>query len=174
MPTIIAFESDDGVVVAADRTAVHGDTVASKNVDRMLEFEDCGGAVVDDPDEARRQLDVKLREYRTEHGESPTIEPYTRLLREVVRDVGTDAVAAARDESGRAQLRSVYAVGSVLKDPPLALGTGAELALGRLEASRPSEPEEAVEFASDVLAGVAERDTRTGEDHDVWTLADAE
>jgi len=23
-----------------------------------------------------------------------------------------------------------------------------------------------------VLAGVAERDTRTGEEHDVWTLAD--
>lgn len=174
MPTIIAFESDGGVVVAADRTVVRGDTVASKNVDRLLEFDDCGGAVVDDPDETRRQLDVKLREYRTEHGDSPTVEPYTRLLRDVLRDVGTDAVAAARDDSGEAQVRALYANGSVLEDPPLALGTGAELALGRLEASRPSELEAAAEFARDVLAGVAERDTRTGEEHDVWTLADAE
>lgn len=174
MPTVIAFESDGGVVVAADRTVVRGNTVASTNAERLLEFDDCGGAVVDDPDEARRKLDVELRSYRTDHGESPTIEPYTRLLRDVVRDVGTDAVAAARDESGEAQVRSVYADGSVLEDPPLALGTGAELALGRLEAARPSELEAAAEFASDILAGVAERDTRTGEDHDVWTLADAE
>ncbi|MEF8802352.1 MAG: hypothetical protein V5A38_12550 [Halolamina sp.] len=173
MPTVIAFESDAGVVVAADRTVVRGTTIASTSADRMLEFDDCGGAVVDDPDEARRHIDVELRRYRTEHGESPTVEPYTRLLRDVVRDVGTDAVAAARDRDGEAQVRAVYANGSVLEDPPLALGTGAELALGRLEASRPSELAEAAEFASDLLAGVAERDTRTGEEHDVWTLADA-
>lgn len=174
MPTVIAFESDAGVVVAADRTIVRGNTVASTSANRLLRFDDCGGAVVDDPDEARRKLDVELRRYRTNQGESPTIEPYTRLVRDVVTDVGTDAVAAARDESGEAKVRAVYADGSVLEDPPLALGTGAELALGRLEASRPSELEAAAEFARDILAGVAERDTRTGEEHDVWTLADAE
>jgi proteasome beta subunit len=173
MPTVIAFESDGGVVVAADRTVVRGNTVASTRANRLLAFDDCGGAVVDQPDEVRRKLDVELRRYRTEHGESPTVEPYTRLLRDVVRDVGTDAVAAARDTAGEAHVRAVYADGSTLEDPPLALGTGAELALGRLEAARPSELAAAAEFASELLTGVAERDTRTGEEHDVWTLADA-
>jgi len=171
MPTVIAFESAEGVVVAADRTVVRGNTVASTSADRTLDFEDCGGAVVDDPDHARRELDAKLRKYRTDHGESPTVEPFTRLVQEVAESVGTDAAVGARDEHGEAQLRAVYADGSVLEDPPLALGTGAELALGRLEGAGPEDLDSAEAFARDVLAGVAERDTRTGEAHDVWTLA---
>jgi proteasome beta subunit len=170
MPTVIAFEAAEGVVVAADRTVINGNTVASTSAERVLAFEDCGGAVLDDPKTVRRELDAKLRSYRTEHGHSPTIEPYTRMVETVVGDVGTDAAIAARDSEGTAQLRAVYADGSVLTDPPLALGTGAELALGRLEASRPSDLEDAAAFAENVLAGVAERDTGTGEEHDVWTL----
>ncbi len=174
MPTVIAFETGEGVVVAADRTVVRDHSVASTSAERMLAFEDCGGAAVDDPDEVRRQVDVALRSYRQTHDASPTVEPFTRLLRGVVTDVGTDAVAAARDETGAAQVRAVYADGSVLEDPPLALGTGAELALGRLEAARPSGLDAAAEFARELLSGVAERDPRTGDEHDVWTLEDAE
>lgn len=172
MPTVIAFETAEGVVIAADRTIVSGTTVASTSADRTLDFEDCGGAVVDNPDQARRELDGKLRSYRTEHGQSPTVEPFTRLAGEVTKEVGTDAAIAARDRDGKATLRAVYADGSVLTDAPLALGTGAELALGRLEGAGPADLEAGAAFASDVLAGVAERDTRTGEEHDVWTLAD--
>jgi len=172
MPTVIAFEAAEGVVVAADRAVIRDNTVASTSAERVLDFEDCGGAVVDDPKTVRRELDAKLRSYCTEHGQSPTIEPFTRMVEAVAGDVGTDAAVAARDSDGTAELRAVYADGSVLTDPPLALGTGAELAIGRLEASRPSDLEEAAAFAEDVLAGVAERDTRTGEEHDVWTLAD--
>lgn len=171
MPTVIAFEAAEGVVVAADRTIVRGNTVASTSADRTLEFEDCGGAVVDDPDRARRKLDAKLRAYRTKHGDSPTVEPFTSLVQDVVSEVGTDAAIGARDETGEAQLRAVYADGSVIEEPPLALGTGAELALGRLEGAGPSDLETAESFARDVLAAVAERDTRTGDEHDVWTLA---
>lgn len=172
MPTVIAFEAAEGVVVAADRTVIKGNTVASTSAERVLDFEDCGGAALDNPQTVRRELDGKLRSYRTEHGHEPTLEPFTRMVESVVGDVGTDAAIAARDNEGTAQLRAVYADGSVLTDPPLALGTGAELALGRLEASRPSDLEEAAAFAETVLAGVAERDTRTGDKHDVWTLAD--
>ena len=172
MPTIIAFETAEGVVVAADRTVVRENTVASTSAERTFGFQDCGGAVVDDPDHTRRELDAKLRSYRTEHGDSPTIEPFTRLVQDVAKDVGTDAVVGAHDENGHAQLRAVYADGSVLTEPPLALGTGAELALGRLEGAGPPDLESGAEFARDVLAGVAERDTRTDENHDVWTLAD--
>lgn len=174
MPTVIAFETGEGVVVAADRTVVRDTTVASTSAERMLGFEDCGGAVVDDPNEARRRVDAELRSYRQTHEESPTVEPYTRLLRGVVTAVGTDAVAAARDESGAAQVRAVYADGSVLEDPPLALGTGAELALGRLEGARPSGLSAGAEFARELLSGVAERDPRTGDEHDVWTLEHAQ
>lgn len=174
MPTVITFECEGGAIVAADRTVVRGSTVASTAAGRLLDYDDCGGAAVDDPDEVRRKLDAEVRAYRLDHDRSPGIEPFTRLAVEVVRDVGTDGVVLARDAEGPASVRAVYADGSVIEDDPLALGSGAELALGQLEAAPDLALEEAEEFAREVLAGVAERDPRTGEDVDVWTLADGD
>ena len=173
MPTVIAFETEDGAVLAADRLVVDNDTVSSKNADRIAEFGDCGAAAVADPDRFRRELDGERRRYETDHGEGPEIEPFTRMATEVAGAVGTDAAVVARDGDGRAQVRAVYADGSVIDDSPVALGTGAELAFGRLEAGVPSDLNEAGSFAREVIEGVAERDTRTGEAADVWTLSNA-
>ncbi|NHX34937.1 MULTISPECIES: Ntn hydrolase family protein [Halolamina] len=173
MPTVVAFETEGGAVVAADRLVVSNDTVSSKHAERIAAFGDCGGAAVGDPDEFRRELDGKRRGYEVDHGGNPGIEPFTRLATEVAGAVGTDAAVLARDADGRAQVRAVYADGSVIDDSPVALGTGAELAFGRLEAGVPAALDEAETFARELIDGVAERDTRTGEDADVWTLADA-
>ena len=173
MPTVVAFETEGGAVVAADRLVVADGRVSSKRADRIAEFGDCGGAAVADPGEFRRELDGKRRAYEADHGGNPGIEPFTRAATDVARAVGTDAVVAARDGNGDAQVRAVYADGSVIDDSPVALGTGAELAFGRLEAGVPADLDEAAAFAGDLIEGVAERDTRTGDEADVWTLADA-
>jgi proteasome beta subunit len=171
MPTVIAFETDDGAVLAADRLIVDNDTVSSKNADRIADFGDCGAAAVADPDQFRRELDGERRQYGIDHDEDPDIEPFTRMATDVASAVGTDAVVVAGDGDGRARVRAVYADGSVIDDSPVALGTGAELAFGRLEAGVPSDLEEAESFAREVIEGVAERDTRTGEAADVLTLS---
>ena len=171
MPTVVAFETSDGAVLAADRLVVNDSTVSSKRADRIADFGGCGAAAVADPDQFRRELDGKRRAYETDHGESPGIEPFTRMATDVAGQVGTDAAVVARDSDGDARVRAVYAEGSVIDDPPVALGTGAELAFGRLEAGVPSDLDEATSFARELIEGVAERDTRTGEAADVWTLA---
>jgi proteasome beta subunit len=173
MPTVIAFETEDGAVFAADRLVVDNDTVSSKNADRIAEFEDCGAAAVADPDRFRRELDGERRGYETDHGESAGIEPFTRMATDVAAAVGADVAVLARDGDGRARVRAVYADGSVIDDSPVALGTGAELAFGRLEAGVPSDLDEAESFAREVIEGVAERDTRTGKEADAWTLPNA-
>lgn len=171
MATVIAFECADGAVVAADRTVVQGDTVASTSQNRLLEFDDCGGAAVDDPDVVRRELDAELRSYGTDHGESPSLEALTAIATDVLRSVGTDAGVAARDDEGVARVAAVYADGSVITGSPLALGSGAELAVGRMETADTDVPlDEAAELATTILQGVAERDTRTGENVDVYRL----
>ncbi|GAB7014273.1 Ntn hydrolase family protein [Halolamina salina] len=170
MPTVVAFETEGGAVLAADRLVVDNDTVSSKHADRIAEFGDCGAAAVADPGEFRRELDGKRRAYESDHGENPGIEPFTRMATGIAEAVGTDAAVAARDGEGHAQVRAVYADGSVIDDSPVALGTGAELAFGRLEAGVPSDLDEAETFAREVIEGVAQRDTRTGEDADAWTL----
>ncbi|WP_049981171.1 hypothetical protein [Halolamina rubra] len=171
MPTVVAFETEGGAVVAADRLVVSNDRVSSRSANRIVDLGDCGGAAVDDPDRFRRELDGKRRGYEADHGGNPGIEPFTQLATEVASEVGTDAAVAARDDDGRARVRAVYADGSVIDDSPVALGTGAELAFGRLEAGVPADLEEAASFARDLIEGVGERDTRTGDEADVWTLA---
>jgi len=173
MPTVVAFETEAGAVLAADRLVVANDTVSSKNADRVAEFGDCGAAAVADPDEFRRELDGQRRAYETDHGENPRIEPFTRMATDVASQVGTDAAVLARDGDGGARVRAVYADGSVIDDSPVALGTGAELAFGRLEAGVPEDLTEAESFAREVIEGVAERDTRTGDEADVWALESA-
>lgn len=173
MPTVVAFETEGGAVLAADRLVVSNDTVSSKRAERLATFGDCGGAAVDDPGEFRRELDGKRREYETDHGGNPGIEPFTQLASEVAGAVGTDAAVLARDDDGHARARAVYADGSVIDDSPVALGTGAELAFGRLEAGVPEGLDEASTFARELIEGVGERDTRTGDEADVWTVADA-
>lgn len=173
MPTVVAFETEGGAVLAADRLVVSNDTVSSKRAERLAAFGDCGGAAVDDPGEFRRELAGKRREYEADHGETPGIEPFTRLASEVAGTVGTDAAVVARNDDGHTRVRAVYADGSVIDDSPVALGTGAELAFGRLEAGVPEGLEEASTFARELIAGVGERDTRTGDEADVWTLSNA-
>lgn len=158
--------------MAADRLAVADGTVSSKHAERIADFADCGGAAVSDPDQFRRELDGERRGYETDHGESPAIEPFTRMATEVASDIGTDAAVAARDGRGEALVRAVYADGSVIEDSPVALGTGAELAFGRLENGVPADLDEAAAFARDLIEGVGGRDTRTGDEADVWTLPD--
>ena len=173
MPTVIAFETDDGAVLAADRLVVENDTVSSKNANRIADFDDCAGAAVADPDQFRRELDAVRREYGADHDDDPGIEPFARMATDVAGAVGTDAAVVARDADGVARVRAVYADGSVIDDSPVALGTGAELAFGRLEAGVPSDLDEAEAFAREVIEGVGERDTRTGDEADVWTLSNA-
>jgi proteasome beta subunit len=171
MPTVIGFETEGGAVIAADRLVVDDDTVSSKNADRIADFGDCGGAAVADPGQFRRELDGERRQYGADHDTDPGIEAFARMATNVAAAVGTDAAIAARDEDGRARVRAVYADGSVIDDSPVALGTGAELAFGRLEAGVPEDLNEAEAFAREVIEGVGERDTRTGDEADVWTLA---
>jgi proteasome beta subunit len=171
MPTVIAFECADGAVVAADRTVVQGDTVASTDQNRLLEFDDCGGAAVDDPDTVRRKLDAELRAYEADHGGSPSFDALTAIAESVLGAVGTDAGLAAYDDEGIARVAAVYADGSVITGSPLGLGTGAEMAVGRMEAADTDvKMDEAAELAETILQGVAERDTRTGKNVDVFRL----
>lgn len=171
MPTIVAFECVDGAVVAADRTVVRGDTVASTSQNRLLDFENCGGAALDDPARVARELDAKLREYETDTGHAPGIDALAAIAEELFPSLGTDAALVAHDSEGVARIAGVYADGSVLTGSPLALGTGAEVAIGRLETAATDVPlDEAAELATTVLEGVAERDTRTGKDVDVFRL----
>lgn len=176
MGTAIGFECDGGVVLAADRVATRGGSVVSRSVEKVFTFDTVGAAVVGDrggTDTFRREFDAELRSYRTERGDAQ-LDAVVRIASRVAADADVDVLVAARDEDGRARLRTVGSDGSVLGEAYDAIGTGAQLALGRLEAvDRGVELSAAASTAESVLATVAQRDPGTGEDVDVWQLAHA-
>jgi proteasome beta subunit len=184
MATIVGLRCRDGVVLAGDRVLVRNGRIESRNRRHVFDFDDAGVAAIgSDVDRFADRLEGELRSYRLDRG-SVFIAVLERLASELASGTGTEAVVAARDHddegadengSGRAALCGVYADGSTLADPPMALGGGASLALGRLEAADldSMSVSEAKTFVRDLFETVAERDPGTGTEIDVWTLSDA-
>ena len=174
MGTVVAIESDGGVAIAGDTSAVTDGTVRSESVDRLFEFDSMGAGAVGDPgaiQEFGRELDAELRHRELEAG-SAGIEELARIAERQARSAGVDAVVAARDDEGIARLREIGAERGVLSTSTAAIGSGAPVALGQLEAVQSGlDLDEAATKVRDIVRAVAERDAETGGDVEVWTLA---
>ncbi|MFC4356957.1 20S proteasome subunit A/B [Halobium salinum] len=177
MSTVIGIECTGGVVLAGDRTLTRGGSVASKSKKRVFDFGSVGAAVVGDAggiDEFERRLEKERREYELD-GDELGIDPLERVASDLAAELGVEVLLAGRDDSGDARLRAVGGDGAALDDPTAALGSGAEVAYGGLEGvDVDASLDEAEAEAREIMAAVAERDSETGEDVDVFRLASEE
>jgi proteasome beta subunit len=176
MSTIVGTRCRDGAVVAGDRVLVRDGRIASRSRQHVFDLDDVGVAAVGtDVDRFADRLESELRSYRLERG-SVSLSTLERLASDVARETATEAVVATHDEDGAVALRSLATDGSALSDPPMALGSGASLALGQLEATGfASLSVAAAETAvRELFEAVAERDPGTGDGIDVWTAVDSE
>jgi proteasome beta subunit len=174
MGTVVALESQDGVVIAGDSQAVTEENVTSKDVERVFDFDGVGAGVVGntgDVQEFRRQLENELRSSRVEHGEDVEIDKLARIAARHARSANVTAVVATRDSDGTAHLRQVGSEGEVFDTTPIAIGSGAEIAFGRLETvSSARNTDEAESIAADTLEAVGERDADGGGEIVIWSL----
>lgn len=175
MSTIIGIEADAGVVLAGDRLRVSDGTAVGEGVRRVVGFEVAGAAAEGDPgdvDAFRRRLESDVRRYRVDHDESPGVKRLARMAADIAEETGIEALVGGHDDQGVARLRVVDGDGAVLTDETAALGTGAQLALGRLDDLDRGGDLTAVEKrVREHLVLVAERDPKTGDTVDTWTLA---
>jgi len=178
MGTVVALESQDSVVIAGDSRAVTEGNVTSEDVERVFDFDGVGaGAVGDTGDiqEFRRQLKSELRRSRIEDGEDVEIDKLARIAARHANSADVDAVVATHDAAGTARLRQVGSEGEVFDSTSIAVGSGAEIAFGRLETvSSDVQTEEAKSIASDALETVGERDVDGGGEIVVWSLRSAD
>jgi len=174
MATIIGVEGSDGVALAADARHVDGTVVASERVDRIQDHGAALAAAVGEPgDVARfhRTLDAELDRYRDEHGRSPTVEAVAEMASRVAASTAVEALVAARNGFGSAELRSVDADGGVFDDVTAACGSGASTALGAIDAvDRSAALDEVADALRDVVESVDERDPESGPTAAVHTL----
>lgn len=175
MGTLVAIETDGGAAIAGDKRTTSSGTVTGESAERVFDFDDIGaGAVGNEGDvgEFRRQLEAELKEYELERDSDVDVETLGRIGARVAEDTGVEAVVATHDDEGVARLRQVGPDGSALSDSAIARGSGAEIALGRLEAAdRDRDVRSTEEFVRNVVETVAERDPETGDDVDTWSLA---
>ncbi len=176
MGTVLGVRAADGVALAADRRATSGGTVRSESLEKLLEYDAAGAAVAGDPDGIQafgRELDAAVRRRETERDSAIRIDPLSRLATDLASEAGVEAIVAARDGNRVARLRAIDGSGGALEETAVARGTGVEFALGQLDGmDQEVSVEEAAEVLGSILERVAERDTETGGDREVWTLAD--
>ena len=180
MATIVGVRCRDGIVLAGDRLQVRDGRVESRNRQHVFDFDldgdAVGGAAVgSDVDRFADRFGGELRSYRLERGPVP-LAAVERIGSDVASETEHEAIVAARDhdEDGRAALRALYPDGSTLSDSPAVFGSGPSLALGQLEAADldAMSVDDGGSFLQETFGAVAERDPGTGEEVDVWTLAD--
>lgn len=177
MGTVVGIRLADGVALAADRRATDGSTVRSDDLGKLFAFDAAGAGAgaagsASAIQEFGRRLENELRQLRDRQNHKPSIEALERLAGDVASETGAEAIVAAREE-GVASLRAIDVEGGAIEDEVLALGTGAQVAIGGLEGIDPeTSVEEVTGVLRDVLETVAERDAETGGEIDVWTLAD--
>ncbi|GAB3321107.1 20S proteasome subunit A/B [Haloplanus rallus] len=172
MSTVAGVACPAGVVLAGDRVVASGGRIRSRSRRHVLEFDRVGAAVVcgDVPAVADR-LDAEIRSYRTERGRL-RIDAVARLVADVATEFDASVLVTAPDDAGVPRLRSIDPDGGVTEESLAALGSGAALALGVLEAGHDPEAslDDAAALARDALAAAAERDPGTGTDVDTYRL----
>lgn len=176
MGTVVALASIGGVAIAGDTRAVDDGSVASRNAGRVFELDATGVGAAGDPADVqtfRRELEAELRTLRLEHDEL-SLDKRARIAARVADRSDVAVVIGGRSSDGRGCLREIRPDGGVFAQSAVALGDGAELAVGQLEALEPNLDLAAIETAvTEVLGRVADRDVSTGDELDVWSLASA-
>ena len=150
--------------------------VTSERAEKLFQFDGIGAVSVDGPGAVQqffRDLEAELRTLSVREERTIGIGRLERIAADRARANEVSAIVAARDEDGIARMRAIDSEGSVLEDPFAARGSGAELAIGTLEAAdRDVDLDSAESIVRDALEGVSERDTETGEKIDTWRLSD--
>lgn len=174
MGTIVGIETESGTVLAGDRRVTSGTTVRSDNERKVFDFASAGAAVTGDPggiDEFGRRLESEIQGYRTEREKNMEIQRLARVGATVADTAGVDAIVSTYDDASVARIREVGSDGRILDEDVVAVGSGVQIALGRLEGtSLDVDLDAAAALARDVLATVAEHDSATGPNVDVWRL----
>lgn len=177
MGTVVALATQGGVVIAGDRQAVDRGTVTSRRVHRVVDTDTVGAGIVGETADVqafRRELEDELRGIRIEYDGEVGIDKLGRIAARLAERSSVAAVIAGYDDDGVARLREVSPDGGVFDRTAVALGDGAELAVGQLETVELDlDLDAAVATVTEILERVGERDTRSGDAIDHWSLPNA-
>ena len=174
--TVVGISYNDGVILAADKRVSFGNFVVNKNIKKTFTVTDYVGAacagMVADMQVLVRQVEAlaKIRKLETRREVPPN--SIAKLMSVIMFErryfpLLTQVIVGGINE--KPEIFTLDPLGSVLPDNYAAVGTGAEGALGIMDAEfKPNMSEEAVsELASRAIRSATQRDASSGDGIDI-------
>ncbi|MDQ3948319.1 MAG: proteasome subunit beta [Thermoproteota archaeon] len=174
--TVVGISYNDGVILAADKRISFGNFVVNKNIKKTFSITDHVGAacagMVADMQVLVRQVEAlaKIRKLELRRDVPPN--SIAKLMSVIMFErryfpLLTQVIVGGINE--KPEIYTLDPLGSVLPDNYAAVGTGAEGALGIMDAEfKPNMSEEAVrELASRAIRSATQRDAASGDGIDI-------
>ena len=174
--TVVGISYNDGVILAADKRVSFGNFVVNKNIKKTFTVTDYVGAacagMVADMQVLVRQVEAlaKIRKLETRREVPPN--SIAKLMSVIMFErryfpLLTQVIVGGINE--KPEIYTLDPLGSVLPDNYAAVGTGAEGALGIMDAEfKPNMSQEAVtELASRAIRSATQRDAASGDGIDI-------
>jgi proteasome beta subunit len=174
--TVVGLSYNDGVILAADKRISFGNFVVNKNIKKTFTVTDHVGAacagMVADMQVLVRQVEAlaKIRKLELRREVAPN--SIAKLMSVIMFErryfpLLTQVIVGGINE--KPEIYTLDPLGSVLPDDYAAVGTGAEGALGIMDAEfKPNMSEEAVkELASRAIRSATQRDASSGDGIDI-------
>jgi len=174
--SVVGISYNDGVILAADKRISFGNFVVNKNIKKTFTVTDYVGAacagMVADMQVLVRQVEAlaKIRRLETRREVAPN--SIAKLMSVIMFErryfpLLTQVIVGGINE--RPEIYTLDPLGSVLPDEYAAVGTGAEGALGIMDAEfKPNMSEEKVrELASRAIRSAVQRDASSGDGIDI-------
>ena len=174
--SVVGISYNDGVILAADKRVSFGNFVVNKNIKKTFTVTDHVGAacagMVADMQVLVRQVEAlaKIRRLETRREVAPN--SIAKLMSVIMFErryfpLLTQVIVGGINE--RPEIYTLDPLGSVLPDDYAAVGTGAEGALGIMDAEfKPNMSEEKVrELASRAIRSAVQRDASSGDGIDI-------
>jgi proteasome beta subunit len=174
--TVVGISYNDGVILAADKRVSFGNFVVNKNIKKTFSITDHVGAacagMVADMQVLVRQVEAlaKIRKLELRRDIPPN--SIAKLMSVIMFErryfpLLTQVIVGGINE--KPEIYTLDPLGSVLPDNYAAVGTGAEGALGIMDAEfKPNMSEEAVrELASRAIRSATQRDAASGDGIDI-------
>lgn len=174
--TVVGISYNDGVILAADKRVSFGNFVVNKNIKKTFTVTDYVGAacagMVADMQVLVRQVEAlaKIRKLETRREVPPN--SIAKLMSVIMFErryfpLLTQVIVGGINE--KPEIYTLDPLGSVLPDDYAAVGTGAEMALGIMDAEfKPNMSEEKVrELATRAIRSAIARDAASGDGIDI-------
>lgn len=178
--TTVGVVCKDGVVLASERRLSYGYFVMSKSVKKTFKVTDRIGAacagLVSDMQILARELGAYLTLYSYERDRAASVKTAAKVMANLLFErrmfpLLTQTIVGGFDDEGPS-LYVLDPIGSVIQDKYASVGSGAEIAMGLLEADYKEDltVEEAKELVAKAVKTAVARDIGSGEGLDLLTI----